>query len=37
VGEGVEEKYIHEDKVLVEINPYFYRPAEVDLLFGRFV
>jgi len=34
VGEGAEEKYIHEDKVLVEINPYFYRPAEVDLLFG---
>ena len=34
VGEGVEEKYIHEGKVLVEINPYFYRPAEVELLFG---
>ncbi len=34
VGKGVDEKYIHEGKVLVQINPDFYRPAEVDLLWG---
>lgn len=33
-GEGLEEKYIHEDKVLVKINSEFYRPAEVDILYG---
>ena len=33
-GEGLEEKYVHEDKVLVKINPEFYRPAEVDILCG---
>jgi len=33
-GKGLEEKYIHEDKVLVKINPEFYRPAEVDILYG---
>lgn len=33
-GRGVNEKYYHEDKVLVQINPEFYRPAEVDLLLG---
>jgi GDPmannose 4,6-dehydratase len=33
-GRGVDEKYYHEDKVLVQINPEFYRPAEVDLLLG---
>ena len=34
VGEGVDEKYIHEGKVLMQINPDFYRPAEVELLWG---
>tara|TARA_R110001583_G_scaffold103163_2_gene250226 strand:- start:934 stop:1959 length:1026 start_codon:yes stop_codon:yes gene_type:complete len=33
-GHGVNEKYIHEDNVLVQINPEFYRPAEVHLLLG---
>jgi GDPmannose 4,6-dehydratase len=33
-GYSVNEKYYHEDKVLVQINPDFYRPAEVDLLLG---
>jgi len=34
VGEGLNEQYVHEDKVLVKINPKFYRPAEVELLLG---
>ena len=34
VGKGVDEKYVHEEKVLVQINPDFYRPAEVELLLG---
>ena len=34
IGEGKEEKYLHGDQVLVEINPKYYRPAEVDLLHG---
>ena len=34
VGEGVDEKYLHEGKVLMQINPDFYRPAEVELLWG---
>lgn len=34
-GSGLQEKFISEnDKVLVEINEKFYRPAEVDLLLG---
>ena len=33
-GHGVNEKYYHEGKVLVQINPAFYRPAEVNLLLG---
>lgn len=33
-GHSVNEKYYHEGKVLVQINPAFYRPAEVDLLLG---
>jgi GDPmannose 4,6-dehydratase len=33
-GKDLEEKYIHEDKVLVKINPEFYRPAEVEILYG---
>jgi GDPmannose 4,6-dehydratase len=33
-GHGVNEKYYHEDKVLVQINTDFYRPAEVELLRG---
>ena len=35
VGEGVDEKYLHEGKVLMQINPDFYRPAEVELLWGN--
>ncbi len=34
VGKGVEEEYVHEDKTLVSINPDFYRPAEVEVLWG---
>ena len=33
-GRGEKEKYIHEKRVLVQINPDFYRPAEVELLLG---
>jgi|TARA_R110002020_G_scaffold70186_2_gene182214 GDPmannose 4,6-dehydratase len=33
-GEGLEEKYFHGRDLLVEINKDFYRPAEVDLLWG---
>jgi len=34
VGNGVDEKYMHGENVLVEISKDFYRPAEVDLLLG---
>ena len=34
VGRGANEKYLHEGKVLMQINPDFYRPAEVELLWG---
>ena len=34
VGEGIDEKYLHEGKVLMQINSDFYRPAEVELLWG---
>jgi len=34
VGGGINEKYLHGNDVLVEINPAFYRPAEVELLLG---
>ena len=33
-GQGVDQKYIHGDQVLVTINPKYYRPAEVSLLLG---
>ena len=33
-GEGIDEKYFHGKDCLVEINKDFYRPAEVDLLWG---
>jgi len=33
-GQGLDQKYIHGDKVLVTINPKYYRPAEVSLLLG---
>tara|TARA_R100001509_G_scaffold140114_2_gene94836 strand:- start:823 stop:1872 length:1050 start_codon:yes stop_codon:yes gene_type:complete len=33
-GEGLDEKYFHGPDILVEINKNFYRPAEVDLLWG---
>jgi len=35
VGEGVEEKLIYDDRIsLIEINPKYYRPAEVEYLVG---
>ena len=34
VGQGANEQYIHEGKILVKINPEFYRPAEVEVLLG---
>lgn len=34
-GEGINEKFIYNNKILVKINPIFYRPAEVDLLLGN--
>ena len=34
IGEGIEERYTHEGKILMQINPEFYRPAEVELLLG---
>jgi GDPmannose 4,6-dehydratase len=36
-GEGVDEKGISKDtgKILVEVNPRFFRPAEVELLLGN--
>jgi GDPmannose 4,6-dehydratase len=34
-GEGINEKFIYKDRILVQINPLFYRPAEVDLLLGK--
>lgn len=34
-GEGINEKYLHGKDTLVEINPEFYRPAEVELLLGN--
>lgn len=33
-GEGLNERYLHGNVVLAKINKKFYRPAEVDLLFG---
>jgi len=33
-GEGLEEKYFHGSDLFVEVNKDFYRPAEVDLLWG---
>tara|TARA_R110002020_G_scaffold9274_1_gene36604 strand:+ start:4906 stop:5937 length:1032 start_codon:yes stop_codon:yes gene_type:complete len=33
-GEGLDEKYYHGHKCLVEINPEFFRPAEVEVLRG---
>ena len=33
-GKGVHEKYYHGEDLLVEISDKFYRPAEVDLLYG---
>ncbi len=33
-GQGVDQKYMHGDQVLVTINPKYYRPAEVSLLLG---
>ncbi|MBR4305248.1 MAG: GDP-mannose 4,6-dehydratase, partial [Ruminiclostridium sp.] len=36
VGEGIDEKGIDKatGKVVVDVNPKFFRPAEVDLLLG---
>ena len=33
-GEGIEEKFTHQDKTLVEISEKYYRPAEVAILHG---
>ena len=33
-GHGEEVKYYHGDDLLMEVDPKFYRPAEVDLLWG---
>ena len=33
-GEGVNEVGKFEDKILVKVNPKFYRPAEVEFLLG---
>ncbi len=33
-GQGLDQKYMHGDQVLVTINPKYYRPAEVSLLLG---
>ncbi len=34
-GSGVSEKGLHNGRVLIEISPQFFRPAEVDLLIGN--
>jgi GDPmannose 4,6-dehydratase len=34
-GEDLDEKYYFNNQILVQINPKFYRPAEVDLLLGN--
>jgi len=33
-GKGVHEKFYHEEDLLVEISDKFYRPAEVEVLYG---
>ena len=33
-GYGKDLKYYHADDLLMEVDPKFYRPAEVDLLWG---
>jgi len=35
IGVELEEKLVFKDRILVQINPEFYRPAEVDLLLGN--
>ncbi len=35
VDKDLNEKYIYNNMILVQINPIFYRPAEVDLLLGK--
>ena len=34
IGEGLEEKLMYDNIELININPKYYRPAEVDLLIG---
>ena len=34
-GEGLEEVGKHNGKIVVKVNPKFYRPAEVDILLGN--
>ena len=34
VGKGVDDKYVHEGRTLMQVNPEFYRPAEVEVLWG---
>ncbi len=36
IGEGKEEKAYYNDKLIVEIDEKYYRPAEVDLLLGDY-
>jgi GDPmannose 4,6-dehydratase len=33
-GSGLEEQGLYKDRVLIEIDPRYYRPTEVDLLLG---
>jgi len=35
IGENESEQYVSNNKTLVQINPKFYRPAEVELLLGN--
>jgi GDPmannose 4,6-dehydratase len=35
VGTGVDEKFFWNNQIIVQINPAFYRPAEVDILLGN--
>jgi GDPmannose 4,6-dehydratase len=35
IGEGTDEKFLWNNQVIVQINPAFFRPAEVELLLGN--
>lgn len=34
IGSGVQECFVQNNQILMRINPKFYRPAEVDILYG---